>query len=58
MKPHETAAAAMQVRQGGRVLLPVVALGRSQELLLLLDEYWESHPELRNVPIYQVGIRA
>ncbi|GAX76938.1 hypothetical protein CEUSTIGMA_g4385.t1 [Chlamydomonas eustigma] len=41
------------VRRGGRVLLPVVALGRSQELLLLLDEHWESHPELHNVPIYQ-----
>ena len=25
-----------------------------QELLLLLDEYWESHPELQAVPIYQV----
>jgi hypothetical protein len=25
-----------------------------QELLLMLDEYWDTHPEVRNVPIYQV----
>lgn len=29
------------VRNGGRVLLPVFALGRAQELLLILDEYWQ-----------------
>ncbi len=22
---------------------------------MLLDEYWDSHPELRNVPIYQAS---
>ena len=27
-----------------------------QELLLLLDEYWEQHPELKSVPIYQVCV--
>jgi cleavage and polyadenylation specificity factor subunit 3 len=43
------------VARGGRVLLPVVALGRAQELLLILEEYWEQHPELHGVPIYQVG---
>ena len=43
------------VARGGRVLLPVVALGRAQELLLILEEYWERHPELHGVPIYQVG---
>ncbi|KAL6748418.1 beta-lactamase-like protein [Haematococcus lacustris] len=43
------------LRGGGRVLLPVVAMGRSQELLLLLDEYWEAHPELAAVPIYQAS---
>lgn len=26
-----------------------------QELLLILEEYWERHPELHGVPIYQVG---
>jgi cleavage and polyadenylation specificity factor subunit 3 len=40
------------VAQGGRVLIPAFALGRAQELLLILDEYWESHPELHNIPIY------
>ncbi|KAE9591904.1 hypothetical protein Lal_00039064 [Lupinus albus] len=40
------------VSQGGRVLIPAFALGRAQELLLILDEYWASHPELQNIPIY------
>ncbi|KAF3678071.1 Cleavage and polyadenylation specificity factor subunit 3-I [Capsicum annuum] len=38
--------------QGGRVLIPAFALGRAQELLLILDEYWSNHPELSNFPIY------
>jgi len=40
---------------GGRVLLPIVALGRAQELLLLLEEHWRDHPELHGVPIYQAS---
>ena len=40
------------VARGGRCLIPVFALGRSQELLLILDEYWKAHPELHDVPIY------
>lgn len=40
------------VSQGGRVLIPAFALGRAQELLLILDEYWSNHPELHSVPIY------
>ncbi|XP_047333721.1 cleavage and polyadenylation specificity factor subunit 3-I [Impatiens glandulifera] len=40
------------VSQGGRVLIPAFALGRAQELLLILDEYWSAHPELHNIPIY------
>ncbi|KAG5528494.1 hypothetical protein RHGRI_029250 [Rhododendron griersonianum] len=40
------------VSQGGRVLIPAFALGRAQELLLILDEYWSNHPELHNIPIY------
>lgn len=40
------------IKRGGRVLLPVFVLGRAQELLLLLDEYWDAHPELHSVPIY------
>lgn len=40
------------IRRGGHVLMPVFALGRAQELLLILDEYWKKHPELHGVPIY------
>jgi cleavage and polyadenylation specificity factor subunit 3 len=40
------------VKRGGRCLIPVFALGRSQELLLILDAYWRQHPELHRVPIY------
>jgi len=46
------------LRRGGRCLLPVVALGRAQELLLILDEYWEQHPELQRIPVYQVSALA
>eukprot|EP00850_Spirogloea_muscicola_P001744 SM000006S19509 [mRNA] locus=s6:1237766:1241023:+ [translate_table: standard] len=39
------AAAAAQVQRclsrGGKVLIPVFALGRAQELCILLDEFWE-----------------
>ena len=40
------------VAGGGRVLLPTFALGRAQELLLILDEHWRAHPELKEIPIY------
>lgn len=46
------------VKRGGRCLLPVVALGRAQELLLILDDFWAKHPELKNVPIYQASALA
>lgn len=32
--------------------MPVFALGRAQELLLILDEYWARHPEYQRIPIY------
>lgn len=38
--------------RGGRVLMPVFALGRAQELLLILDEYWDKHPQFQTYPIY------
>lgn len=44
--------------RGGRVLLPVFVLGRAQELLLLLDEYWAKHPELQTIPIYYASALA
>ncbi|OJD22573.1 endoribonuclease ysh1, partial [Blastomyces percursus] len=43
------------LNRGGRVLMPVFALGRAQELLLILDEYWSRHPELQKIPIYYIG---
>ncbi|CCG84330.1 protein of unknown function [Taphrina deformans PYCC 5710] len=46
------------VQRGGRVLMPVFALGRAQELLLILDEYWARHPELQHVPIYYISSLA
>lgn len=46
------------VRRGGRCLIPVFALGRAQELLLILEEYWDAHPELQSVPIYYASALA
>ncbi|KAL6236991.1 hypothetical protein BDW75DRAFT_96807 [Aspergillus navahoensis] len=46
------------LNRGGRVLMPVFALGRAQELLLILEEYWETHPELQKIPIYYIGNTA
>ncbi|KAI0330167.1 mRNA 3'-end-processing protein YSH1 [Cubamyces sp. BRFM 1775] len=46
------------IRRGGHVLLPTFALGRAQELLLILDEYWTKHPDLHNVPIYYASSLA
>ncbi|KAM6502154.1 Beta-lactamase-like protein [Amanita muscaria] len=46
------------IRRGGHVLLPTFALGRAQELLLVLDEYWKKHPDLHNVPIYYASSLA
>ncbi|KAI5864338.1 beta-lactamase-like protein [Durotheca rogersii] len=40
------------LNRGGRVLMPVFALGRAQELLLILDEYWGKHTEYQKIPIY------
>eukprot|EP01065_Artemidia_motanka_P035240 TRINITY_DN43148_c0_g1_i1.p1 TRINITY_DN43148_c0_g1~~TRINITY_DN43148_c0_g1_i1.p1 ORF type:complete len:724 (+),score=259.09 TRINITY_DN43148_c0_g1_i1:112-2283(+) len=46
------------VARGGRCLLPVFALGRAQELLLILDEYWAKHKELQSIPIYYASTLA
>jgi len=46
------------IRREGHVLLPSFALGRAQELLLILDEYWKQHPDLHNVPIYYASSLA
>ncbi|KAF3926828.1 hypothetical protein ABW20_dc0101750 [Dactylellina cionopaga] len=44
--------------RGGRVLMPVFALGRAQELLLILEEYWETHERYRQYPIYYASSLA
>ncbi|KAF7638119.1 hypothetical protein Mgra_00002347 [Meloidogyne graminicola] len=46
------------VARGGRCLIPAFALGRAQELLLILDEYWEQHPELHDIPVYYASSLA
>jgi cleavage and polyadenylation specificity factor subunit 3 len=46
------------IKRGGHVLLPTFALGRAQELLLILDEYWRKNPDLHNVPIYYASALA
>lgn len=46
------------VTRGGRCLIPVFALGRAQELLLILDEYWQENPHLQKIPIYYASKMA
>ncbi|KAH0788525.1 Cleavage and polyadenylation specificity factor subunit 3-I [Histomonas meleagridis] len=40
------------VERGGRCLIPIFALGRVQEILLILDEFWDTNPRLHSVQIY------
>ena len=46
------------VTRGGRCLIPVFALGRAQELLLILDEYWQANPHLQSIPIWYASKMA
>ncbi|PPQ90538.1 hypothetical protein CVT25_015852 [Psilocybe cyanescens] len=46
------------IRRNGHVLLPTFALGRAQELLLILEDYWKKHPDLHSVPIYYASSLA
>nr|POF24001.1 endoribonuclease ysh1 [Quercus suber] len=46
------------LNRGGRALLPVAAVGRTQELLLILEEYWQRHEEYRKFPIYYASSLA
>jgi len=46
------------VTRGGRCLIPVFALGRAQELLLILDEYWQANPHLQHIPIWYASKMA
>lgn len=47
----------VEIRRG-KALLPVFALGRAQELLLILDEFWEANPQLHTIPIYYASALA
>lgn len=44
--------------KGGRVLMPVFALGRAQELLLILEEYWSQNEDLQNINIFYASSLA
>lgn len=44
--------------KGGRILMPVFALGRAQELLLILEEYWSLNDDLQNINIYYASSLA
>ena len=46
------------LNRGGRALLPVFSVGRSQELLLILEDYWRRHEEYRKYPIYYASTLA
>ena len=46
------------VSRGGRCLIPVFALGRAQELLLILDEYWQANSQLQDIPIWYASKMA
>jgi len=43
------------IQRKGKVLIPVFAVGRSQEILLVLEDYNRRHPEW-NVPVYIDGM--
>ncbi|KAJ2650600.1 endoribonuclease ysh1 [Coemansia sp. RSA 1250] len=44
------------VRRRGNCLLPVTALGRTQELLLILEEHWSRNSsDLEHVPVYFIS---
>ncbi|MEM4246332.1 MAG: beta-CASP ribonuclease aCPSF1, partial [Candidatus Bathyarchaeia archaeon] len=45
------------LKRGGKVLIPVPAVGRAQEIMLVLDKYMRSQ-SLSEVPIYMEGMIA
>lgn len=41
------------MQRGGKCLLPVFSAGRAEELLFILDEFWDENlEELKNIRIY------
>lgn len=53
-----TTAVADIVTRGGNCLIPVFALGRAQELLLILEEFWQENPELQNIKVFYASKMA
>lgn len=46
------------VEAKGKCLLPVFALGRTQELLLIMEEHWNKNDHLKNIPIFYISQMA
>jgi len=46
------------IARGGRVLMPIFALGEAQNILFILEEYWSQNPDLQTVPIYYTSSLA
>jgi hypothetical protein len=45
------------VTGGGKVLVPLFAVGRSQEIMLVLENYMTAHPDFKlDVPVYLDGM--
>jgi len=45
------------IKGGGKVLIPLFAVGRAQEIMLVLESYMSSNPEYKiDVPIYLDGM--
>lgn len=40
------------LNRGGRVLMPTTAVGNTQELMLIMEDYWQRHEEYRRFPMY------
>ena len=40
------------VLRGGRCLIPMFALGRAQELMLILEEHWRRNERLQEIPVW------
>ncbi|KAF8822631.1 cleavage and polyadenylation specifity factor protein [Cardiosporidium cionae] len=43
------------VKRNGKCLLPVFALGRAQELLFILEEFWNQNVDLQKVPLLNIS---
>ena len=39
------------VSRGGNCLIPIFALGRAQELMLIIEEFWAANKDLQHIPV-------